>query len=38
LDSIYPKFLQFADQNKEVNDSAIHILMESNRIQSNILI
>ncbi|PHR69737.1 MAG: 2-isopropylmalate synthase [Lutibacter sp.] len=36
LDSIYPKFLQFADQNKEVNDTALHILMETNRIQSNI--
>ena len=36
LDTLYPKFLQFADQNKEVNDDTIHILMESNRIQSNI--
>ena len=36
LDALYPKFLQFADQNKEVNDDTIHILMESSRIQSNI--
>ena len=36
LDALYPKFLQFADKNKEVNDDTIHILMESNRIQSNI--
>lgn len=38
LDSIYPKFLQYADQNKEVNDQALHFLMESNRIQSTIQI
>ena len=36
LDNLYPKFLQFADKNKEVNDNALHILMESNHIKSNI--
>ncbi|NQX86590.1 MAG: 2-isopropylmalate synthase [Flavobacteriaceae bacterium] len=37
LDEIYPNFLTFADQKKEVNDNDIHQIIETSRIYNEII-